>query len=75
MGACALTPEGDEDGVEDGAGVVEEVGQLAEEAGVAEVPVRAPVLLLAPRAHHELLPARAHLVPATNIILILFMLI
>lgn len=50
----SLTPEGDEDGVEDGAGVVEEIGYPGVEADVAEVPEGAAKPLVAQRTHDEL---------------------
>ena len=43
-----FTPERHEDGVEDGARVVEEVGNLLEEADVVQLPV---IAVVAQRAH------------------------
>ena len=58
---CALTPEGDENGVENGAGVIKEVGESGVAADVAQVPIIAADFLVAEGAHAELALALAHL--------------
>lgn len=57
-----LTPKGDEDRIENGAGVVEEVGDTSIEADVVEVPKDASMFLVAERTHDELAPRLADLV-------------
>ena len=61
-----LTPEGDEDSVEDGSRVIKEVGDLGEEADVRQVPVLTADLLVTLRAHLERLAALTHLHPVRS---------
>lgn len=61
MSIFTLTPEGDKNGVENRAGMIEEIRESGVAADVAQVPEIAADVLVAKWAHEELSLAVAHL--------------